>query len=56
MKANWSTANWLRFQAVFGAPLFLMSCLSNFTFFTNEDVGYVFFYKAVIEGMMHFLK
>ncbi len=50
-KVNWSTANWLRFQAVFGAPLVLMSCLTNLIFLTNADVGYVFFYKAVIEGM-----
>ena len=52
MKVNWSTANWLRLQAVFGAPLFLMSCLSNITFFTNADVGYIIFNKAVIEGIL----
>ena len=52
MKVNLSTANWLRLQAVFGAPLFLMSCLSNITFFTNADVGYVIFNKAVFEGIL----
>ncbi|XP_046651167.1 protein-cysteine N-palmitoyltransferase Rasp-like isoform X2 [Daphnia pulicaria] len=49
-KANWSTPNWLRFQAAVASPLLLVSALSNFCFFTDAKVGYVLAQKAVYEG------
>nr|CAH0098428.1 unnamed protein product [Daphnia galeata] len=49
-KANWSTSNWLRFQAAASSPLLLVSALSNFCFFTDAKVGYLLAQKAVYEG------
>nr|SVE72954.1 EOG090X06SF [Ceriodaphnia reticulata] len=49
-KANWSTSNWLRFQAAAASPLLLMSALSNFCFFTDANVGYLLARKAVYDG------
>jgi len=41
----------VRFQAIFAAPLLLMSALANFCFFTDANVGYILAYKALIEGL-----
>lgn len=50
-QANWSTSNWLRFQAAAASPLLLMSALSNFCFFTDANVGYLLARKAVYDGI-----
>nr|SVE92407.1 EOG090X06SF [Megafenestra aurita] len=49
-KANWSSANWIRFQAAISSPLLLMSALSNFCFFTDANVGFVLARKAIYDG------